>query len=65
MTLTNQKLLQTQICFGNTYNRNAEKLTLEEIQRDHGQAASGKLIVDLELKSIMGSNQGAKSEFCH
>lgn len=39
-----------QLQFGSGYNRNAVRLILGEVQREHGQPAVDKLILDLELE---------------
>jgi hypothetical protein len=52
MTLDKAKeLLKTQLAFGSGYNRNAAKLILAEVQREHGQGAEDQLIRELNLES--------------
>ena len=44
-------LLQDQVDFGGFYNRNAARLILAEVQREHGCAATDKIIRDM-LKNL-------------
>ncbi len=44
-----QELIQQQLQFGSGYNRNAVRLILAEVQREHGQALVDSLIRKLEL----------------
>jgi hypothetical protein len=49
-----RELLTVQANFGGGYNRNAVKLILGEMQRDHGQEAVDQLIHELQLEQIFG-----------
>lgn len=51
------ELLQSQIDFGRGYKRNATKLTLADIQRDHSLAAD-KLFVEHRLEKQFGFKTG-------
>ena len=44
-----EELIQQQLQFGSGYNRNAVRLILAEVQREHGQALVDSLIRTLEL----------------
>ncbi len=44
-----RELIQVQLGFGGGYNRNAVRLILGEIQREHGQGAVNSLIRELGL----------------
>jgi hypothetical protein len=44
-----QELIQQQLQFGSGYNRNAVRLILAEVQREHGQVLVDSLIRTLEL----------------
>ena len=51
-TMTPQRareLIQQQLQFGSGYNRNAVRLILAEVQREHGQSLVDSLIRTLEL----------------
>lgn len=54
-----RELLAPQIRFGGGYNRNAVRLILGEVQREHGQAAVDGLIRELELDRIFGLAPGS------
>jgi hypothetical protein len=54
------ELLQDQADFGGFYNRNAARLILAEVQREHGIAATDKLIRDLDLERIFGFRPGSE-----
>lgn len=43
------ELIQQQLQFGSGYNRNAVRLILAEVQREHGQALVDELIRKLQL----------------
>lgn len=57
-----RELLQDQVDFGGFYNRNAARLILAEVQREHGQTAVDKLIRDLNLETVFGFETGSKFE---
>jgi len=47
-----------QLQFGGGYNRNAVRLILAEVQRDHGRAAVDSLIRELNLEQRFGLAPG-------
>lgn len=53
-----RELIQVQLQFGGGYNRNAVRLILAEIQRDHGNAAVDGLIRELDLEQRFGLAPG-------
>ncbi|HHK60532.1 MAG TPA: hypothetical protein ENJ73_02260 [Desulfobacterales bacterium] len=53
-----RELLRVQIGFGSGYNRNAARLILAEVQREHGQAAVDRLIAELDLEVVFGFHPG-------
>ncbi len=53
-----RQLLQDQVDFGGFYNRNAARLILAEVQREHGSASVDKLIRDMDLKTAFGFEPG-------
>ena len=53
-----RELIQVQLGFGGGYNRNAVRLILGEIQRDHGQDAVDALIRELGLEQAFGLEPG-------
>ncbi|MEJ2645817.1 MAG: hypothetical protein P8180_13015 [Gammaproteobacteria bacterium] len=55
-----RELLQVQTSLGGGYNRNAAKLILAEVQRDHGQGAVDRLIRELDLESVFGFAPGTE-----
>ena len=59
MTLNKaRELITTQLQFGGGYNRNAVRLILAEIQREHGQAGVDQLIRELDLENAFGLKPG-------
>jgi hypothetical protein len=59
MTLNKaRELIATQLHFGSGYNRNAVRLILGEVQREHGQAAVDGLIRDLGLEQAFDLRPG-------
>ena len=52
------ELIGVQLQFGGGYNRNAVRLILGEVQREHGQAAVDALIRDLGLGQAFGLQPG-------
>ena len=59
MTIDKAKeLISQQVSFGSGYNRNAVRLILGEIQREHGQTAVDRLIHQLDLEQTFGLIQG-------
>ncbi len=53
-----RELITTQLAFGGGYNRNAVRLILGEIQREHGQQAVDRLIKELGLEVSFGLLSG-------
>jgi len=53
-----RELISTQLVFGGGYNRNAVRLILAEIQREHGQPAVDQLIRELDLEQAFGLKPG-------
>jgi hypothetical protein len=53
-----RELITIQLQFGGGYNRNAVRLILGEIQREHGSAAVDALIVELGLEQAFGLRPG-------
>ena len=53
-----RELIQQQIEFGSGYNRNAVRLILGEIQREHGQTIVDRLIGQLALNEAFGLQAG-------
>lgn len=49
-----RELLRTQVAFGGGYNRHGAKLILEDVRREHGDAAADALIRELELHTLFG-----------
>lgn len=54
------ELLKDQVEFGGFYNRNAARLILAEVHKEHGQAAVDRLIRDLELDKTFGFKPGTE-----
>ena len=53
-----RELIKVQLQFGGGYNRNAVRLILAEVQRDHGRAAVDSLIRELDLEQRFGLAPG-------
>ena len=53
-----RKLLEIQVYIGQGYNRNSAKLILAEVQREHGQDATDRLIAELDMEVVFGFNTG-------
>lgn len=53
-----RELIKVQLGFGGGYNRNAVRLILGEIQREHGQQAVDMLIRELDLEQAFGLTPG-------
>ena len=49
-----RELLAVQANFGGGYNRNAAKLILDEVAREHGRETADALITELELDRVFG-----------
>ena len=59
MTLDRAKeLLNIQVTMASGYNRNAAKLILVEVQKEHGQTAVDRLIRDMNLEQVFGFQPG-------
>ena len=59
MTIDRAKeLLKTQIEFGSGYNRNAAKLILIEVQKEHGMAAFDRLVIEMDIERHFGFHPG-------
>jgi hypothetical protein len=57
-----RELLLVQAGFGSFYNANSAKLILSEVQREHGQAAVDRLIVECGLDRVFGFAPGTRFE---
>jgi hypothetical protein len=55
-----RELIAVQADLGGGYNKNAAKLILAEVQRDHGQAAVDRLIIEFHLEKIFGFKPGTQ-----
>ena len=53
-----RKLLAVQADVGGGYNRNAARLILAEVEREHGQQAVDALIRDLDLEAVFDFEPG-------
>jgi hypothetical protein len=53
-----RQLLKVQADFGGFYNRNAARLILAEVNREHGQAVVDDLIREFNLGEIFGFSPG-------
>jgi hypothetical protein len=53
-----RELIDTQLRFGSGYNRNAVRLILGEVHREHGQPAVDELIRSLELEQAFDLKPG-------
>ncbi len=53
-----RELIRTQLQFGGGYNRNAVRLILGELGREHGQGAVDGLIGELGLEEAFGLRPG-------
>jgi hypothetical protein len=53
-----RELIGTELQFGGGYNRNAVRLILGEVQREHGQAAVDRFIRELALEQAFGLAPG-------
>ena len=53
-----RELLALQVQMGSGYNRNAARLILAEVRREHGQAAVDRLIRELNLDGTFGLKPG-------
>ena len=55
-----RELLATHVRMGSGYNRNAARLVLAEVQREHGQEAVDRLIRELGLEEAFGFRPGTR-----
>lgn len=53
-----RELIRTQLQFGGGYNRNAVRLILGELGREHGQGEVDALIRELDLEQAFGLKPG-------
>ncbi len=53
-----REIIVQQLRFGGGYNRNAVRLLLGEVSREHGQAAVDGLIRELDLEQAFGLKPG-------
>lgn len=53
-----REIIMQQLQFGGGYNRNAVRLLLGEVQREHGQRAVDALISELGLEQAFGLKPG-------
>ena len=62
MTLTKaRQLLEVQVSFGGGYNRNAARLILAEVAREHGQDVADALIREMRLADRFGIQPAGSS----
>lgn len=52
------ELLQVQVRMAGGYNRNAARLILAEVEKEHGQAAADRLIRQFDLNQLFGFEPG-------
>lgn len=55
-----RELLQIQVGLASGYNRNAAKLILAEVLKEHGQEAVDRLILELGLEQAFGFTPGMR-----
>lgn len=55
-----RQLLQTHVAMGSGYNRQAARLVMAEVMREHGQAAVDQLIHSLQLDRKFDFQPGMK-----
>ncbi len=55
-----RELLTVQVTMGSGYNRNAAKLILAEVLREHGQQSVDGLIRELDLEQAFGFQPGKR-----
>lgn len=53
-----RELIGIQASLGSGYNRNATRLILAQVQKEHGQQAVDNLIIELELEKIFSLKPG-------
>ena len=52
------ELIEIQVYIGQGYNRNAARLILAEVQKQHGQAAIDELITHFNMTEVFGFKVG-------
>ena len=57
-----RELLSVQASLAGGYNRNATRLILAEVQKEHGQAATDQLIREFDLEAKFGLKPGTLFE---
>lgn len=57
-----RELLLQQAAFGSFYNGNSAKLILSEVQKEHGQSAVDRLILECGLDRVFGFAPGTRFE---
>ncbi len=57
-----RELLTVQASLGGGYNRNATRLILAEVEREHGQAAVDGLIREFGLDALFGLQPGTSMQ---
>jgi hypothetical protein len=57
-----REMLGTHVSLGSGYNRNAARLVLGEVQRDHGQQAVDRLIREFNMEELWGIKPGTVFE---
>ena len=57
-----RELIAMHVELGSGYNRNAARMVLGEVMRDHGQEAVDQLIRDYDLEQIWGIELGTHFE---
>jgi hypothetical protein len=55
-----RELLAVQVQIAGGYNRNSAKLILAEVEREHGQAAVDRLILEMDLEKVFGFEPGTR-----
>lgn len=58
-----RELISVQLDFGGGYNRNATKLILAEVQKEHGQHYVDELIKELDLEKTFGFKPGTRFSY--
>ncbi len=53
-----RELIRPQLAFGGGYNRNAVRLILGDVQREHGQGEVNRLIIEMGLEEAFGLRPG-------
>ena len=57
-----RQLLAVQAGFGGGYNRNAARLILAEVAREHGQDCADQLVRELRLDETFGLTKAASNK---